>query len=223
MQLKKQNRQITPKVFPGNKRIDIPLVILMTLCSDIGCDDGIDDVEIPCNPDDFGQMFVRVFIAKPNAASFASTTDLADQSVWDTRLGYDPTGANAEDRIVSIGEVHDGRRPAAAEETEEGPYGGDELVTAKHMATWSFKRLNAALMTRINSLRCQDRYKFWYVTDTGWVFGGVDGYDASIMWGFIEHAGPGQGRAKTANKASWRSRTDEAPVYIPTLRKAVNP
>lgn len=199
--------------------------LILSVCDTLDCDSGICDVVIPaCIGEDYGKRIVRVFIAKDEAADFASTTDLATEATWDTKLGYNCTGANLDNRIVSIGYVYDGVKPAEALETEPGPFGNDELVNIKDTVTFSIKKWDTTLIDSINDLRCRPTVKMWYVTDTGWVFGGVTGFEnTSIVWGHIQHPGNGGGRVKSDNTMSWNQIDQSTPVYLPELIDKINP
>src|SRR3990172_12307984 len=84
-----------------NSKNKIPFVF--AVCDTLDCDDGICDVVIPaCKGDDYGQEIVKIFVAKNDAADFASEAAMAIEGTWDTRLGYNCTGANKNDRIVAI-------------------------------------------------------------------------------------------------------------------------
>lgn len=199
--------------------------LILSVCDTIDCDSGICDVVIPaCVGEDYGKRIVRIFIAKDEAADFASAADLATEATWDTKLGYDCTGANLDNRIVSIGYIHDGVKPAEAIETEPGPFGNDELTNIKDTVTFSIKKWDTTLIDSINDLRCRPTVKMWYVTDTGWVFGGVTGFEnTSIVWGHIQHTGNGGGRVKSDNTMSWNQIDQSVPVYVPGLIDKVNP
>jgi len=208
------------------KKIFSALLMLQRgVCDSFDCTTGIGNVVIPnCGDVDFGQKIVKVFVARPDAANFADLTALATLSVWTTKTGYSPSDpTNGVNRIVVIGDVHNGLKPATENETEEAPYGGDELVSRKHTASFDIKRWNTALITSINQLRCRDEYKVWVLTNTGWLFGGVTGFEgASIELGGLEFNGFGNGKGKSGNKITWRAKDDSVPVYLPTLKTITN-
>lgn len=197
---------------------------VFTVCDTLDCDGGICNVVIPqCVGDDFGQEIVKIFVAKNEAADFASLVDLATIGTWQTKLGYDCTGANKNDRIVVIGNLYDGVKPPSENETQPAPYGVTELVQSTHTITFAIKRWDADLIDAINDIRCRNSVKFWYLTDTGWLFGGTTGYEnSSIVWGHIEHNGPGGGKVKSSNTITWKGIDQSVPVYIPTLASETN-
>jgi hypothetical protein len=197
----------------------------MAICDTFSCTNGIGDTVIPnCGDVDYGKKIVKVFLMKTTGAGFPDVSSLIVESNWTTRMGYAATGANSVDRIVALGDLHVGIKPAAEVETEEAPYGGDELVARKHSITFEIKRWNAALITAINNLRCIDQYNFWYLTETGYLFGGIAGYpSASFVWGGLEHAGIGQGKSKSTNAVSWYSKDDSIGYLTTFLKTKTNP
>ena len=195
------------------------------VCDSFDCDSGLNNVVIPnCGDIDFGQKLVKIFVARPDAEDFADTTDLANQTTWETRVGYSPSDpTNGINRIVVVGDIHEGLKPAAEAETEEAPYGGDELVSRKHTVTFAIKRWNTALITSINELRCRDQYKVWLLTNTGWLFGGITGYEnSSLNLGGLEFNGIGNGKSKSTNTISWYEIDDSVPVQALFLKTLQN-
>lgn len=195
-----------------------------SVCDTFNCDTGINRVNIPnCGDVDFGQKIVKIFIARMDAADFTDVTDLATEATWTTKLAINPTAVTYANRIVAIGDLHNGLKPAVDAEMEEAPYGGDELVSRKHKVTFDIKRWNAALVDSINNLRCRDQYKMWMLTNTGWLFGGVTGYEnTSINWGGLEFNGIGNGKSKSSNAMSWYAKDDSKPVQTTFLKEATN-
>ena len=196
----------------------------MGVCDSFDCNGGLPNVVIPnCGDVDFGQSIVKIFVAKMEATGFLDETTLATQSAWATRLAYPTSGATNTDRIVAIGDLHNGLKPAAENETEQAPYGGDELITRKHTVTFEIKRWNKALVDSVNQLRCFDDYRVWFLTNTGYLFGGVSGYEnVSISWGGIEFAGIGNGKSKSSNTMSWLAKDDTEPVSATFLKNLTN-
>jgi hypothetical protein len=196
----------------------------MGVCDTFNCTNGLPNAVIPnCGDVDYGQAFVKFFIAKDTAASFSDETDLVNSTTWQTKLGYSASGANAVNRIVAIGDVHNGLKPAAEAETEIAPYGGDELITRKHTVTFEIKRWNKDLVDSVNQLRCVSKYKVWALTNKGYLFGGTTGWeDSSISWGGIEFAGIGAGKSKSTNTITFNAIDDSEPVLATFLKTLTN-
>ena len=196
----------------------------MGVCDTFGCTSGIPNAVIPnCGDVDFGQAFVKLFFAKPEAANFTGESGLALQSEWATRLAYTSSGATATDRIVVMGDIHSGFKPASENETEQAPYGGDELINRKHTITFDIKRYDKQLVDSINQLRCFSKYKVWALSNTGYIFGGISGFeDCSIQWGGLEFAGIGNGKSKSSSIVTWNSKDDSEPVLAAFLKTLTN-
>jgi len=194
----------------------------MGVCDSFNCDSAIGTVTIPnCGDVDFGQKIVKIFVGKTDAADFADTTALATQSVWQTRLSS--TGSTAANFLVAVGDLHNGLKPAAETETQEAPYGGDELVARKHSVTFEIRRWNTTLVTSINNLRCRDQYKVWFLTNTGYLFGGITGFEnTSINWGGLEFNGIGNGTGKSTNTMTYFAKDDSVPVSASFLKTLTN-
>lgn len=199
------------------------LAIIANVCDTFDCDNGICNVEIPCKGIDFGKRIVKIFIERPDSADFTTPTSLQTQADWAARLAIDCTGANASQRIVAIGDVHDGIKPKSEVQTEPGPYGGDEETERKQSVTFNIKRWDLALFDSVNYLRCRDMFKMRYLTDTGYLFGGPGGFkNVSIMWGDLEHPGNGGGRVLSQNVMTWLQSDQSKPVYAPFLATMTN-
>lgn len=206
------------KKFLNLKGISREFALVLSVCDDLDCDSGISNVVIPCKGKDFGKRIVKFFFARDDAADFASEASLNTQADWATRLALPVTGVGSTDRIVAVGDVHDGVKPAEANTTEPAPYGGDELIESKQTVTFAIKRWDEDLIDSINSIRCFVGMKMWYLTDTGYLFGGVTGHEnTSTVWGTIQHPGNGGGRVKSDNTITWISADQSVPVYNPWL------
>jgi len=209
---------------PRPYRTSKQLLIVAAVCDAVLCSDGICNVVIPCKGTNFGKKIVKFFVARVDAADFASEASLITEADWTTRMAISCTGVTKVDRIVAVGDVHDGTKPPEETTTEEAPYGGDERTSTKQTVTFSIKRWDAALVTSINTLRCFEGLKMWYLTETGWLFGGVGGFDqVSSVWGMIQHPGTIGTRLKSDNTMSWIQEDQSVPVFTPFLATKVNP
>lgn len=192
--------------------------ICTSLCT--GC---IPKVDIPnCGDIDLGKAVVKIFVQKVAGTGFSTYADLALQSEWQTKLAIADYG-DCDDRIVAIGNLHDGQVPQAEQATEKAPYGGEELVNMNNTATWKIKRFNAALVAIIDKLRCIDTYNFWFLTNKGYLFGGLTGYqNTSIQWGnyAIEGFDTKSGAYCTA---TWEDKQVYLPVSASFLADLTNP
>lgn len=199
--------------------------VLGSICDTLDCDGGICDIDIPeCGDIDFGQKIVKVFIALPEADDFNDVTDLTTEGSWQAKLALPCTGATAVNRIVEVGLVHTGLKPPTEDETEEGAYGGDELVSRKHLITFEIKRWNLELFASINEARCRETIKLWYLTNTNYLFGGITGVEnVSVNWGSLQFNGIGNGKSKSDNTMSWFAKDDSIPVSTPFLANLTNP
>jgi hypothetical protein len=196
----------------------------MGVCSTFDCTAGLPNVVIPnCGNVDFGQAFVKVFIALPEASSFNGESDLANSATWATRLAYTASGATKAQRIVVIGDLYSGFKPQAELETEQAPYGGDELINRKHKITFEIKKWNKQLIDSLNQLRCFGRVRVWALSNTGYIFGGETGFeDANLNLGGLEFAGIGNGQTKSTNEISWNAIDDSEPVLAAFLKTMTN-
>jgi len=194
----------------------------MSICTAL-CDGCIPKVAIPnCGDIDLGKSLVKIFIQKTSGSGFTNYTNLASQAEWQTKLAIADYG-DCDDRIVAIGDLHDGMVPQAEQATEVAPYGGQELINMNNTATWKIKRFNADLVATIDKLRCIDTYNFWFLTNKYYLFGGVNGYqNTSIQWSnyAIEGYDTKSGSYCTA---SWEDKQVYKPVLTTFLADLTNP
>lgn len=196
----------------------------MGVCDSFNCSSGVPTVAIPaCGDVDYGQAIVKIFIARLDSTGFNDETDFSSETTWNTKLGYSATGSSYVERIVAIGDLYNGLKPATEDETEPAPYGGDELISRKHTVTFEIKRFNRQLFDSINQLRCRNQYKMWFLTNKGYCFGDWEGYNnVSINWGSMELSGIGNGKSKSSNTMTWTAIDDSEPIYLPFLATKTN-
>lgn len=197
----------------------------MGVCDTFNCATGIPNVVVPnCGDTNFGQAIVKIFLQRTDGNGFDDETDVVTEGTWNTKLAISPTGSTYYNRIVAIGDLHTGVKPATENETQQAPFGGDELVSRKHTVTFEIKRWNRALIDSINQLRCFSSYRAWLLTDKGYLLGGHEGYDnVSIQWGSQEFLGIGNGKTKSSNIMSWTSLDDSEPLLTTFLLTKQNP
>lgn len=191
-------------------------------CSSL-CTGCIGKVDIPnCGDTDLGKAIVKIFIQKTGGSGFLDYDDLVLESSWQTKLAIADYN-DCEERIVSIGFLHDGAVPDADQTTQTAPFGGDELTNMKSTATWKIKRYDADLIETIDKLRCLNAVNFWYLTDKLYLFGGVDGYtNASIAWGNYSIEGY-DNRSGSNHTATWTGIQQHKPVLATFLKNISNP
>lgn len=192
------------------------------ICTDL-CTGCIDKVDIPnCGDTDLGKSVVKIFIQKNEGAAFIDYPDLALEASWITKMAI--TDYNVcDDRIISIGDLHEGTVPDADQATETAPYGGDELVNMTNSAVWKIKRFDPALVATIDKLRCLGSVNFWFLTNRLYLFGGITGYtNTSIKWGnyAIESF---DARSGANCVATWVGKQQYLPIYADFLKTISNP
>ena len=188
------------------------------LCT--GC---IDKIEIPnCGDTDLGKAIVKIFIQKVSGTGFDDEADLSLEASWQSKMAIADYG-DCDDRIVSIGFLHDGVIPDGDQATIIAPFGGQELINMTNTVTFKIKRYNANLIEAIDKLRCLNAVNFWFLTDKLYLFGGLKGYtNASIAWGNYAMEGF-DNKSGSNNTVTWTGIQQHKPVLNTFLEDMTNP
>lgn len=132
------------------------------------------DIEVlfdPCAPEFESAQIERVYIAKANAPDFTNVDDLAE---WTPRIDVD---------IFELKVIGDMPEP----ESTEIPWVDGEVVNGDKKFTTNFRILevNDTNYQFMRSVQCNVRYKFWFATAGGKIYGGNAGITAQFKGGFV--------------------------------------
>ena len=125
-----------------------------------------------CNPEVNLSQIAKIYVAKPEAASFSDPYDITE---WNTRLSET---ANDADSIRPLTVIGDKPLP---EKTEKTISGNRIVVTdKKHTLNFDIDESNAINHEFVRGSKCIKSVKFWYETIGGKLFGGPDGINGTI-------------------------------------------
>lgn len=132
------------------------------------------DIEVlfdECSPEFESGQIERVYVAKANAPDFTDVEDLAE---WTARLGVD---------IFELKVIGDMPEP----ESTEIPWVDGEVVNGDKKFTANFRILevNDTNYQFMRSVQCNTRYKFWFATAGGKMYGGNAGITAQFKGSFM--------------------------------------
>lgn len=144
----------------------------------------------------YGEI-AKIYLAKADAASLSNVEDLTE---WTTKLALDVTNANAIRAYTVIGDLPE---PEVTEQTISGnrtirgfkkftlPFEIDETNDDNYQAHLTFE--------------CNNKFKMWFETADGMMYGGNDGIEVSILTNFVIPRGRTE-VAKIMGKATWESK-----------------
>lgn len=137
------------------------------------------DVNLPvvsfddCNPEILFSEIRRVFIAKKNAAPF---TDWTDATEWETRLSQD--SITGDDYIRPLTVIAD--KPAAAGVVKEISNGRKKIIGKDHTINVTIDDVTDENYEFMRALECGGKFRFWYETSGGKMYGGNEGFTAEF-------------------------------------------
>lgn len=194
-----------------------------SVCDTINCNLILPTIPTPdCGFKDFGRQIVRVIIGDVDSDPFATTTDLTNLGIWQSRFGNASTGDTTQ-RLVTF-QVHEGVKPAGDVETQKSPYGANEEIERTQMVDGMIKYITENTLNAINLVRCRKLVTMWLVTDKDYVLGGVTGFQyVTPSFGNFEVVGKGNGMNRVPFHAEWFAKDDTIPYLCTGLSKEDNP
>lgn len=132
------------------------------------------DIEVmfnECAPEFESGQIERVYVAKANAPNF---TDVESLTEWTNRLGND---------IFELKVIGDMPEP----EVPEIPWVDGEVISGDKKFTVNFRILevNDKNYQFMRTVQCNSKYKFWYTTAGGKMYGGNAGITAQFKGSFV--------------------------------------
>ena len=116
----------------------------------------------------------RIYVAKPTAAAFA---DWKLATEWTTRISEtDSTGDDAIRPLIVIGD-----KPAPANVIKEISNGRKLPVRKDHTLNVTIDDVSDENYDFMRTLECGGQVKIWYETAGGYLYGGNEGIDATMV------------------------------------------
>ena len=126
-----------------------------------------------CNPEFNLSEIEAIYIAR---ADFAGFTDAEDIGEWETYL--EGTGPYPEPEIVKI--VVIGDKPAKADLTTTGSMRRVITYDSTHTINFEIDETNNVNYEFMRTMQCGAKYRIWWATRAGKMYGGNDGILASV-------------------------------------------
>ena len=128
-----------------------------------------------CNPKVVLSEITKLYIAKVDAAPF---TNVALASEWVTRLSMTTVTGNDYIRPLTI----IGDKPAPTRNIKDISGGRKKTINKTHVINVTVDESTLENHEFVRLLECGNgRYKFWYETTGGLLFGGNDGIEADLI------------------------------------------
>lgn len=148
-----------------------------------------------------------IYIGKANTPSFA---DWDAPTEWATRLSQ--TSVTGDDYIRTLTVIGD--KPAPGK-TEKDISAGRKAVTSKtHVINFTIDETNAINHELVRTLECGGKFKIWYETQGGLLFGGADGIDADVFLDMVLARGREENAVYTGT-VTWKKKFTEERAVSP--------
>lgn len=172
-----------------------------------------------CNPVINESEIIKIFLALTVALPFTAVTSATE---WANRLsqtavvpasGASATPAiTADDLIRELTVIAD--KPAPTSNIREISNGRKKVTSKSHVINATIDETNADNHEFMRKLECGGRFKMWYQTKGGKLFGGVNGIEVDIDANMILNRGEGEIETQ-ALSITWKSKFTEEFVVSP--------
>lgn len=162
-----------------------------------------------CAPNINPSEIQRVFISKANAAPF---NNWAQAQEWTDRIAASGATANAIRELTVIGD-----KPAAASVTKDISNGRKYVVGKDHTLNFTIDDVSDENYEFMRSTECGGKYRLWYETKGGYMYGGNEGIKVSIVMDDVLNRGVDE--IETLNGvATWRNKFSpervKSPIFV---------
>lgn len=174
------------------------------------CDEPLAEVEFDdCAPAINLSEIKRVFIAKGNAAPFATWTAAAE---WTDRLSQSGVEPDAIRELTVIGDM-----PAGSSVTKDISNGRKYVVGKDRTINFTIDDVSNKNYEFARSTECGGKYRLWIETMGGKMYGGNSGIKASVAMDIILNRGTDEIET-IAGVATWRAKFSpertESPIFV---------
>lgn len=165
-----------------------------------------------CEPEVKLSEIQRIFIGKVGGAPF---TDYSNASEWDERISETDTGINAIRVLTVIGD-----KPVPTT-TKKDISGGRKIITRKdHLINATVDEVTEANHAFLQDVESGKRFKMWYETAGGFMFGGNSGIDIEISGDMVLARGSGEIQLYQY-QITWASPVTESRILSPIFGQTV--
>lgn len=161
-----------------------------------------------CAPNINASEIKRVFVAKGNSSPFENWTTATE---WTTRMAQSGTTANAIRTLTVIGD-----KPAPSSVSKDISNRRKFVVGKDHTMNFTVDDVSDENYEFMRSTECGGKYRIWYETHGGYLYGGNEGVKCSIVMDDVLNRGLDE--IETLNGvATWRAKFSpertKSPIY----------
>jgi hypothetical protein len=128
-----------------------------------------------CGANDYGYPYLVLLMKRDGAALCSSGT--ITLAMINTAIA-----ATDQDHMIVLGPITNGVRAESERQEESGADTIDgmmNVISQTIQITGKLKFLNETVIEDLENLNCEDRLRMWIVTNTGWMYGGCNGYNVA--------------------------------------------
>lgn len=164
---------------------------------------GFDD----CNPEVNLSEIVRIFVGKSTSSAF---TTPATATEWTTRVSETSvTGDNYLRPLTVIGD-----KPAPTPVTKELSNGRTKVIRKDHVINFTIDDTNTVNHEFLRTVECGGRYRIWYETAAGLMYGGSTGILVNMNLDMILNRGADEHQVMNGT-LTWKSKFTEERFISP--------
>jgi hypothetical protein len=151
-----------------------------------------------CNPNVNFSEIRRIFMAKLNAAPFNNWKAAGE---WNTRVNNTTTTGNDYIREFTV----IGDKPAAANVVAQISNGRTKVIGKDHTLNFTIDDVTDENYEAMRAFECGGKYRFWYETEGGYMFGGNEGFTADMVQNSVLDRGR-EAYERIEGVLTWRSK-----------------
>ena len=174
------------------------------------CDQPLAEVEFDdCAPEINLSEIKRVFISKGSAAAF---NNWAQAQEWTERISQNGTEPNAIRELTVIGDM-----PAGSGVSKDISNGRKYVVGKDHTLNFTVDDVSDENYEFMRATECGGKYRLWYETKGGYLYGGNEGILASLVMDDVLNRGTDE--IETLNGVlTWRKKFSpertKSPIFV---------
>ena len=162
-----------------------------------------------CAPNINPSEIQRLFVSKGNAAAFNNWTQAQE---WTDRIAQSGSTANAIRELTVIGD-----KPAPSPVTKDISGGRKYTVGKDHTLNFTVDDVSDENYEFMRSTECGGKYRLWYETKGGYLYGGKEGIKVSIVMDDVLNRGADE--IETLNGVvTWRNKFSPERVKSPIFK-----
>jgi len=141
-----------------------------------------------CGSEEYGYPYLLLFMKREGTITGCTGSGPTYAQVQAAQAEVD------DDKMIVVGPITNGQRVESEREEETGADtvdGMTNVISQTIQITGKLKFLDETVRDDLEDLNCFERLRMWIVTNTGWLFGGCDGYNVANYISALMHDGYG--------------------------------